>query len=57
MFKGGNNLKAENYGTISVLPVFLKILQKITYNYVSNYHYFAENQLLFPKQSGFQINT
>ena len=57
MFKGGNNLKAENYGTISVLPVFLKILEKITYNRVSNYYYFAENQLLFSKQSGFQINT
>ena len=55
--KGGNNLKAENYGPISVLPVFLKILEKITYNRVSNYYYFAENKLLFPKQSGFQINT
>ena len=36
---------------------FLKILEKIMYNRVSNYYYFAENKLLFPKQSGFQINT
>ena len=58
MFKGGgNNLKAENYGPISVLSIFLKILEKITYNRVSNHYYFAENKLLFPKQSCFQINT
>ena len=28
IFKGGNNLKAEYYRPISVLPVFLKILEK-----------------------------
>ena len=55
IFKGGNNLQAENYRPISVLPVFSKILEKIMYNRV--YNYFVENKLLFPKQSGFQINT
>ena len=55
IFKGGNNLQAENYRPISVLPVFSKILEKIIYNRV--YNYFVENKLLFPKQFGFQINT
>ena len=55
IFKGGNNLQAENYRPISVLPVFSKILEKIMYNRV--YNYFVENKLLFPKQFGFQINT
>ena len=32
IFKGGNNLKAENYRPISVRPVFSKILEKIMYN-------------------------
>ena len=32
IFKGGNNLQAENYRPISVLPVFSKILEKIMYN-------------------------
>ena len=55
IFKGGNNLQAENYRPISVLPVFSKILEKIMYNRV--YNYFVENKLLFPKQFGCQINT
>ena len=55
IFKGGNNLQAENYRPISVLPVFSKILEKIIYNRV--YNYFVENKLLFPKQFGCQINT
>ena len=32
IFKGGNNLHAENYRPISVLPVFSKILEKNVYN-------------------------
>ena len=55
IFKGGNNLQAENYRPTSVLPVFSKILEKIMYNRV--YNYFVENKLLFPKQFGFQINS
>ena len=55
IFKGGNNLQTENYRPISVLLLFSKILEKIMYNRV--YNYFVENKLLFPKQSGFQINT
>ena len=55
IFKGGNNLQAENYRPISLLPVFSHILEKIVYNRV--YNYFVENKLLFPKQFGFQINT
>ena len=55
IFKGANNLQAENYRSFSVLPVFSKILEKFMYNRV--YNYFVENKLLFPKQFGFQIST
>ena len=53
IFKEGNNLQAENYRPISVLPVFSKILEKIMYNQ----KFAIENKLLFPKQFGFQIYT
>ena len=55
IFEGGNNLQAENYRPISVLPVFSKILEKIMYNWV--YTHFVEDKLLFPKQFGFQIKS
>ena len=55
VFKRYNNLQAENYRPISVLPVFSKIFEKIMYNRV--YNYFVEKKLLFPKQFSFQINT
>ena len=55
IFEGGNNLQAENYRPISVLPVFSKILEKIIYNRV--YTHFVEDKLLFPKQFGFQIKS
>ena len=45
----------KTYRPISLLPVFTKTVEKIKYNQV--YNYFAENQLLFPKQFGFQIST
>ena len=53
--QGGNDLQAENYRPIPVLPVFSIIFEKTMYNRV--YNYFVENKLLFPKQLGFQINT
>ena len=55
IFKGSNNLQAENYRPISILRVFSKILEKLMYNRV--YNYFVENELLFPKQFGFHINS
>ena len=55
IFKGGNNLQAENYRPILILPVFSKILEKLMYKRV--YNYVVENKLLFPKQFGFQINN
>ena len=55
IFKGGDNLQAENYRPTSRLPLFSKILGKIRYDCV--YTYFVENKILFPKQFGFQINT
>ena len=48
IFKGGNNLHAENFRPISLLPVFSKILEKIRYNWV--YNYLAGKKLPFPKQ-------
>ena len=55
IFKGGNNLQAENCRQISILPVFSKILEKLMYNRI--YNYFVKNKLLFSKQFGFQINS
>ena len=52
IFKGD---KAENYRPISVPTVFSKILEKIMY--IRVYIYFVENNLLFPKQFGFQNNA
>ena len=54
IFKGGNNLQAENGRPISILPLVWKILEKFMYNRV--YNHFVENKLLFPKQFDFQIN-
>ena len=53
-YKGGNNLKPENYRPISVLPLLSKILGKIMYYRIHNC--FVESKLLFPKQFSLQIN-
>ena len=47
IFKEGNNLQTENYRSISVLPVFSMIFNKIIYNRV--YNYFVKKQASFPK--------
>ena len=51
IFKGGNNLQAENYRPISGLLVFWKNLEKIIYNWVYNYFvettFFSLNNLAF----------
>ena len=49
VFKGGNNLQAENYRPTSILPVFSKILEKLMYNRV--YNYFEENKPLFSQNN------
>ena len=47
IFKEGNNLQTENYRSISVLPVFSMIFNKIIYNRL--YNYFVKKQASFPK--------
>ena len=44
-----------NYRPISVLPIFSKMLERTMYN--RTYQYFKENDMLFPKQFGFQVNN
>ena len=53
IFKGGNDLRAENYRPISVLPVFLKILEKVMHNRV--YNYFVENSVFSQNNLDFKL--
>ena len=46
IFKSGENEFLTNYGPISVLPSFSKILERIEYEYLT------KNNLLFDKQFG-----
>ena len=40
---------------MSVLPIFSKVLERITYNRA--YQYFKENDMFSPKQFGFQVHN
>ena len=51
IFKSGENEFLTNYGPISVLPSFSKILERIMYNRLE-YEYLTKNNLLFDKQFG-----
>ena len=55
IFKVGNIEEGGNYRPISVLPIFSKVLERIVYN--RTYEYFKENDMLFSKQFGFQVNN
>ena len=50
--KSGSKTDAANYRPISVLPVFVKILERAVHNMV--YRYLQDNQLLSTYQSGFR---
>jgi hypothetical protein len=52
VYKSGSKTDAANYRPISVLPVFVKILERAVHSMV--YHYLQENQLLSIYQSGFR---
>ena len=52
IFKGGNESNIDNYSSISVLPCFPKMLEKIMYNRV--YKHLNENNLFYIKQFVFQ---
>lgn len=55
IFKSGLNSIPGNYRPISVLSIFSKILERITYNRI--YSFFSTNNLFFNKQFGFQKST
>ena len=52
VYKSGSKTDAANYRPISVLPCFVKILERAVHSMV--YHYLQENQLLSIYQSGFR---
>ena len=52
IFKKGNNTLVTNYGPMSVLPCFSKLLERIIYNRL--YKFLVENNILYQKQFGFQ---
>ena len=52
IFKTGEKDLIKNYRPISVLPCFSKILERIMYNRI--YKHLQENNILYPKQFGFQ---
>ena len=55
VFKIGDKENVENYRTISTLPVFSKVLQRIMYN--RSYEYFMNNNLYYQNQFVFEINN
>ena len=55
ILKVGNIEEVGNYRKIPVLLMFSKVLERIMYN--RTYQYFKENDIIFPKQFGFQVNN
>ena len=52
IYQAGDNSDISNYRSISVLPCFSKILERLMYNRL--YKYLKENNILHEKQFGFQ---
>ena len=52
IFKKVNNTLVTNYGPMSVLPCFSKLLERIIYNRL--YRFLVENNIFYQKQFGFQ---
>ena len=50
--KGGDVESAENYRSVSVLPVVVKVFEKLVHHQV--YSYLQENNILHPMQFGFR---
>ena len=55
LFKSRDAENVTNYMSISVLPVFSKILERIMYNRI--YKHLKNNTFLFDKQFGFLLNN
>ena len=52
LFKGGDSEDLNNYRPISVLPVLSKVIERHVHDSLSSY--LCDNNLIYPKQSGFQ---
>ena len=52
VLKTGNTAGISNYRSISVLPCFSKILQRVMYNHL--YKYLTDQKILHPQQFGFR---
>ena len=52
VFKGGDSADYSNYRSISVLPCFSTILERLMYNRL--YKHLSNSKILYPKQFGFQ---
>ena len=55
IFKSGDKGNVRNYRSISILPVFSKVLERIMYNRV--YNRLDSKGLLYEKRFGFQRNN
>ena len=55
LFKSGDAENVSYYRSISILPVFSKILERIMYNRI--YKHLKNNNLFFDKQSRLQLNN
>ena len=53
--KRGNKQLIQNYRSVSLLPRFWKIFEKLTFNFL--FEYLEKNNLLNPHQSGFHSNN
>ena len=52
IFKAGEKDEKSNYCPISILPVILKVFERIVFNQL--YEYLNRNSLLYKRQSGFR---
>ena len=52
VFKSGDTVGTGNYGPISVLPWFSKILESVMHN--RPYKYLTDQKIFHPQQFGFQ---
>ena len=55
ILKVDNIEEVGNYRQIPVLLMFSKVLERIMYN--RTYQHFKVNDIIFPKQFGFQVNN
>ena len=55
MYKPDNSSNISNYGPISVLSCFSKILERIMYNCLQKY--LKDQNILYDKQFGFQTGN